>query len=483
MTTQAEAKAFMLRCQREPVWFAREVLGDDPWQRQAEILESVRDNKRTVVRSCHGIGKSRLAGGMLLPWWLYCHPNSRVVTTAPTARQVEKIIWKEVGAAHARAERRGISLGGRVLQTEINIAPGWDAIGFTSDDPNAVQGWHSEHLLLIVDEASGIDPELDEAFEGVLTSEHCRVIKIGNPTDPTGPLAKEFKSAGAAKFAISAFDSPNFTEFGITRTDIIDGKWEAKMGGARTPRPYLITPEWVADKVRRWGVNSPAFKSRVDGAFPELGDDTLIPLGWIEAAQAREYVAKDADTKTLAVDVARFGGDETVFGLRQGWRYRTHKAYRGQDTMATAGHVVRALSETGAKHAAIDSNGVGGGVYDRLKEMGKKVVSMGAGEGANDKERFLNARAEWFWSLREAFEEGLVDIDPLDDDLLGQLSNLKYRVDSKGRIQIESKDDMKKRGLPSPDRADTMAMAFAAVGSKAIQRRSARAYKRFVSAN
>lgn len=467
----------MQRCQRDPVWFAREIMGDDPWQKQCEILESVRDNKRTVVRSCHGIGKSRLAGGMLLSWWLYSHPNSLVVTTAPTARQVEKIVWQEVAAAHARSK---VPLGGRVLQTEIKIAPGWYAMGFTSDDPNAVQGWHSEHLLLLVDEASGIDSELDEAFEGVLTSAHCRVLKIGNPTDPTGPLAKEFTSPGAAKFAISAFDTPNFTTFGITLDDCITGEWERKIDGP-LPRPYLITPEWVADKVKRWGVDSPAFKSRVLGAFPELGNDMVIPLSWIEAARQREYVPTEKDSKTLAVDVARFGGDETVIGLRHGFRYRTHKSYRGKDTMETAGHVSRAIAETGARHAAIDANGVGGGVFDRLKELGKRVVSMGAGEGANDSERFLNARAEWFWGLREAFEQKLVDIDEHDDDLLGQLANLKYKVDSKGRIQIESKAEMKKRGMPSPDRADTMAMAFASVVSNA-PKRSARAYKRFVSA-
>lgn len=469
----------MLRCQRDPVWFAREVMGDDPWAKQCEILESVRDHKRTVVRSCHGIGKSRLAGGMLLSWWLYSHPNSLVVTTAPTSRQVEKIIWQEVAAAHARSR---VPLGGRVLQTEIKIAPGWYAMGFTSDDPNAVQGWHSEHLLLLVDEASGIPVDLDEAFEGVLTSEHCRVLKIGNPTDPTGPLAKEFKSPGAKKFAISAFDTPNFAEFGITLDDCADGEWERKIAGRPMPRPYLITPEWVADKVKRWGVNSPAFKSRVLGAFPELGDDTLIPLAWLERACERTYEPTDKDTKILAVDVARFGGDETVFGLRHGWRYRTHKTYRGKDTMETTGHVVRALAETGARHAGIDANGVGGGVYDRLRELGKRAVSLGAGESATDNERFLNARAEWFWALREAFEQNLVDIDAHDEDLFGQLSNLKYKIDSKGRVQIESKADMKRRGLPSPDRADAMAMAFASVGVAAKSRRGARSYRRFVDA-
>jgi hypothetical protein len=443
----------------------REILGATVWDMQARIIESVRDNKRTAVRSCHGIGKSFLASHVAL-WFLNAHPNSIVATTAPTFRQVEKILWQEIGKAVALAPA---PLGGKVLNTEIKIAPGWYAFGFSSDDPTSAQGIHAEHVLIIYDEASGLTDELCEALEGALTSGHCRLLSIGNPTSPTSWFAREFKTPGTERFAVSALDTPNFTEFGITLEDLTSGEWERKVNGAKMPAPWLITPEWTADKVKRWGVESPAFKSRVLAEFPDAGDDTLIPLSWIEAAQQRtiELDAKVKHPDELAVDVARFGGDETVIGRRRGVIergsiYRVHGAHRGFDTMQTAGAVARAMVETGATVAKIDANGVGGGVFDRLKEQGKwKVAALNAGEAAHDPERFVNARAEWFWNLRGLFEQGLVDIDPNDDDLLGQLSALKFKVDSRGRILIESKQDMRKRGMPSPDRADTMAMAYA----------------------
>lgn len=455
--------------QRDPIGWMREILGATVWPTQARIIESVRDNKRTAVRSCHGIGKSFLASHLAL-WFLYAHPNSIVATTAPSFRQVEKILWQEIGKA---AKNARAPLGGKVLNTEIKITPGWYGFGFSSDDPTSAQGLHAEHVLLIYDEAAGLGDELCEALEGALTSGHCRLLSIGNPTSPVSWFAREFRTPGTERFVVPALDTPNFTKFGITLDDLTSGEWERKVGGAKMPTPWLITPEWVSDKIKRWGVESPAFKSRVLAEFPDAGDDTLIPLSWIEAAQQRtiELDPKVKHPDELAVDVARFGGDETVIGRRRGVIergsiYRVHAAHRGYDTMQTAGAVARAMVETGATVAKIDANGVGGGVYDRIKEQGKwRVSALNAGEGAHDPDRFVNARAEWFWNLRDLFEQGLVDIDPNDDDLLGQLSALKFKVDSKGRILIESKQDMRKRGMPSPDRADTMAMAYAP-GSK-----------------
>lgn len=130
--------------------------------------------------------------------------------------------------------------------------------------------------------------------------------------------------------------------------------------------------------------------------------------------------------------------------------------------MTTAGRVILKLKETGASAAAIDTVGVGAGVYDRLVELGHPVQEMQAGQGAMDRERFANRRAEWFWGLRQRFEDGDIDIDPDDDEMQSQLTTLKYRPNSRGQIVLESKEDMRKRGLPSPDRADALAMAFAA---------------------
>jgi hypothetical protein len=135
--------------------------------------------------------------------------------------------------------------------------------------------------------------------------------------------------------------------------------------------------------------------------------------------------------------------------------------------MTTTGHIAKAMRDIDAEankndfvSAVVDVVGVGAGVYDRLIELGLPVTPYNGGEAPFDKERFVNARAEDYWNLRELFENGEVDIDELDDKLAAQLGSIKWTVDSPGRIKIESKDDMRKRGMPSPDRADTAAIAF-----------------------
>jgi hypothetical protein len=170
----------------------------------------------------------------------------------------------------------------------------------------------------------------------------------------------------------------------------------------------------------------------------------------------------------IAADIARFGEDETVIMRREGGWVRTYRAHHKADTMTTVGHIAKAMQdiddEAGKNdwvRAIIDVPGVDSGVVDRLAELDLPVVPYNGGEAPIDSERFVNARAEDYWTLRERFEQGEIDIDPDDDKLAAQLGSKKWGFDSRGRIQIESKDDMRKRGLPSPDRSDTSAMIFA----------------------
>jgi hypothetical protein len=252
-----------------------------------------------------------------------------------------------------------------------------------------------------------------------------------------------FKRPGVAKIHISAFDTPN-------------------VQAGQTLVPGLVTKDWVEDKQQKWGLESPLYVSRVLGQFPESSTDALIRLSWIEAAQRREL--PPAEPCLLGVDVARQGQDESVIILRRGPVARIHVATRQEDTMQTAGRVIRALAETRAAEARIDAVGLGAGVYDRLAEQGHPAVEMQSGQAPLDSERFLNARAEWYWGLRERFEQGDIDLDD-DDELAAQLANLKFKFTSRGQIQIESKEDMKKRGLRSPDRADALMLAFASLDS------------------
>lgn len=449
-------EAAMDEQQRNPEYFIEEALGHNLWPKQREIVRSVRDHARTAVRSCHGAGKTYTAAQILL-WFAYSFPHSIVLTTAPTFRQVERILWKELRVAWKSAR---VPLGGFLRKVPaLEISEDWFSIGFSTDESDAFQGHHEESVLVVFDEASGIGHDLWVSADSVLTSANCRMLAIGNPTDPASQFYEEFKLANVSKISISAFETPNFTAFGITQADIVDGSWRAKITG-NLPNAKLITPEWVADKVIRWGVKSSLWQSRVLGQFPETGTDSLIPLSWIEAAAARDI--EPSEPIELACDVARFGDDETVIGGRGGRFYRMIYHERTQDLMTTTGEVVRALSDTGAAVVRVDEVGVGAGVLDRLVELERPAVGINAGKAANDPERFANARAEMFWGLRERFDprEGAIDIDPDDDDLHSQLASIKWKVDSRGRIQIESKEEMKKRGIGSPDRADTLAMAF-----------------------
>lgn len=437
MMDKAQAKLVLDRCKRDPVFFVRRVLGFDPWEKQVEVLNAVRDHRRVAVRACHGVGKTKVAAWVAL-WFLYCYRNSKVITTAPTWHQVENLLWREIHAAHAASR---IPLGGKILQTQIELGKQWFALGLSTDKPERFQGFHAENILLIVDEASGVDHRIFEAAEGFLTSPGAKLMLIGNPTQLSGEFYNAFRSPLYHKIHISAFDSPN-------------------LKAGKVVRPYLVTPEWVEEKRIQWGEDSPMWYSRVLGEFPEQGDDTLIPLAWIEAAQRRWSEIPPGEPVELGVDVARYGSDSTVIILRRGDRAEVVKILREQDTMQVAGAVIDALRSTGATVAKVDAVGVGAGVVDRLRELGTPVMEMQAGESSSDPQRFANARAEWYWAIRERFQTGDIAIPP-DDELAAQLANLKYKFDSRGRIMIESKDEMKRRGLPSPDKADALVLAFA----------------------
>jgi phage terminase large subunit len=455
--TAAEKRKAVERGRCDPEWWCLEVLGFKPWSLQETIIESVRDNRQTSVASCHGAGKTAIAARIAL-WFLCNHPSSIVLTTAPSKRQVRDLLWKEIGVAHRDSL---YPLGGKRLQQELRLSEDWFALGFTAPewDPNKFQGFHAKDILVIADEASGVSRKISEAIAGVLSSENARFLRIGNPTDINTDFGDSFKTPGVRKIYCSAFDTPNFTEFGITQDDIVRDTWRQKITGP-LPNPNLVTPEWVAERFRSWG-NSPLYLSRVLAKFPKQSKDTLIALSHIEAAQTRAL--EKGEPHELGVDVARYGDDKSSICERWGPVARVRDRFSKTSTMETAGRTKIAIEESGATSTKIDTVGIGSGVYDRLEEQGMAVVEANAGAGSSDKEKYLNARSEWFWSLHERFESGDIDIDPDDEELAAQLSSIRYKCDSRGRIVIESKEDMKKRGIPSPNDADALAMVFAKI--------------------
>lgn len=443
-----EGRARRARWLADPVAWTRERRNAHVWSRQAVILNSVRDNTRTAVRSCHGIGKSWTAADVAL-WFIDANEpgDAIVVSTAPTYAQVHAILWEEIRKGH-----RSANLPGVVLKSDEWQLDNGDIVGFgrkpADQDEHGFQGIHRPKVLVIADEACGIPKQLFTAMEAIATNEDCRILVIGNPDDPNTEFGTVCKpGSGYTVIGVSAFDTPNFTG-----EDVPDRM-----------RKLLVSRDWVEDKRKRWGTDSPLWKSKVLGEFPEVSSNTLIRPEWITAAQQREL--PPSLPCNLGVDVARMGTDKTILSLRQGGRYRITRTIDVSPTTQVAGEVAAlqqaTLAETGALPTAqVDTVGVGGGVADMLREAGWPVVDMVAGAAAQDSKRFVNARAEWFWQLRALFEAGQVDIDPNDDELASQLGALRFEYTGRAQIKIESKDDMKARGMPSPDRADAMMLAF-----------------------
>jgi hypothetical protein len=355
-----------------------------------------------------------------------------------TDRQVRKVVWGEIADAYKNSR---VPIGGTLLTHELQSGdPRHYMIGYTATRSDAFQGFHSDNVLVVVTEASGISPEIWKGIDALMTARaHAKLLAIGNALYEPG---SEFAAMFAEKAA-------------IYKTHTLDSR----------KSPYC-SPEWIEEMRTIYGEGSPVWLARVEGIFPTDVADTLIPLGWIERAHSRWTNEEPLEAPALGVDVARFGSDETVFYEARGPRVRCVYVAQGHDLMDTAGRVAAWINEqkkTGGDAAArrvrIDDTGLGGGVTDRLRELGHYVTPINFGASASDSERYANARSELFFTLRERFRTNEIALDPADRKLLRDVSTIKYRMTSKGQIQLESKADMKKRLGHSPDRADALALA------------------------
>lgn len=449
------ASAELERLRNDPVWFCRRVLGFEPWSKQAEILEAVRDHDRVAVRSANAVGKTSIAGRAVL-WWLGGGPGSIALTTAPTDRQVRRLLWKEIRQGYHAS---GGFFDGELFDTRLRLGDGWEALGLSTDDAESFSGWHDERVLVVVDEASGVGEEIFEAVEGVLAGGHAKLLLISNPTRTSGQFFDAFHRERALwrTIQVSAFDTPAFTGEQVPATVL----------------RRLVTREWVEEKRSKWGEGSPLWSVRVLGEFPAQSDDAVCSLGAVEAAQARSV--EPGFPTVVACDVARFGSDETVIVERRGSRVRVVDAYVGRPLMETVGRILRAArrlvdADAGVRPViVVDDVGVGGGVTDRLREVGEfQVVAFNAGGTARQRGDYPNRRSEAWFTLAEQLPE--VDLDA-DEQLAADLVSARYSIDSRGRRVVESKAETKRRLGRSPDRADAVLMAFAAVaGGVAVGR-------------
>jgi phage terminase large subunit len=441
-------------------WFIQSVLKQRHWRKQHDIRESVFTRRMTLVQSCTGSGKTKAAADIALAW-LLTGPDRMVVTTAPTHRQVVELLWKELRLSYA-AGSQAKPLGGELApeSPRLKIGDGWLATGFSSADEVNVQGWHSRGgTLFILDEAVGVKRAIWDAVEGTTTGAYDRVLALGNPTTPEGRFW-ELCKADQHRIKISAHDVIHY------------GKG----------MPGLSTEAWIADRRVKWGEQSPLWIAKVLGEFPSTSDNALVPLAWWDAGVERWKARRKAKLAPLlptdaGLDVARYGDDATVLarawfddGLRPGVDMAPVRdivdldVHRSLSTMEAAGLVSQARQSGLVSTVRVDADGLGAGVFDRLAELGLDVVEMRGGMRAANPDRFVNARSEWLWSLREGLRpdaEHAIAV-PDDEELAFQATSLRYKLDSAGRIALESKDDWRARTKrSSTDELDAVAMALA----------------------
>ena len=435
--------------QNDPVGFVRDKLEAKPWEKQEEILEAVRVHTRVAVRSCNGSGKTFIAAHAVL-WWLMSFPDSLVITTAPTEHQVRDVLWREIRRVYHGNEHL---IGGKLLRTTLELDDKHYAQGLSTNTPERFQGFHEGHILFVVDEASGVREGIFEAIEGSMTSDHARMLLLGNPTALSGYFYEAFHRRRSLwqTIHISAHDTPNFREGKIVR-------------------PNLVTPKWVEDAKVNWGEDSPMYQIRVLGEFPSESEDTLISLKIIENAVENPAVdeddVQDGDPQDdvdveIGVDVARFGSDRTVICVRRGDRVIDIASFTKKNTMETAGLVNEFVKQYAPTCVRVDSIGVGAGVVDRLKELRVPGVSgINVARRATNPEHFANLKAELYDGLRERFQQGRIRI-PGNGKLISELASIRYSFSSSGQIRLEDKDELRGRGQPSPDMADALMLAFA----------------------
>ncbi len=433
----------------DPALFCREVLKFEPDDWQEETLKDIAEHNRVSIKSGHGVGKTGVEAAALL-WFLTCFENVRVVATAPTMRQLHDVLWSEV----AKWQAKSVLLSQILKWTKTYVymmgyEKRWFAVARTATRPENMQGFHEDNMLFIVDEASGVADPILEAILGTLSGANNKLLMCGNPTKNSG-IFYDSHIADRALYrchTVSSLDSPR------TNKENIDAL------------------------IRKYGRGSNVVRVRVFGQFPLQEDDVFIPLSLIEASIMTEIREGPVESIDVGCDVARFGDDKTVIGFKINEKVEFFKKRNGQDTMRTAADIAflgqTLVDKCRYQHkiaVKIDDGGVGGGVVDRLRQIKRsnpaqywwmEIIPVKFGVRIKHK-YFYDSTTYMMNAVRELLSPFDDDgkpkpvelILPDDNDLVGQLSTRKYSMTDNSKIKIESKDDVKKRGLPSPDEAD-----------------------------
>lgn len=463
---------------------------------QKNLAKLIHEYSKIAIRACHSVGKTFLMARIAL-WFLFCFKGAKVITTAPTYRQVVKLLWGEIRKAKKNSK---VMLGGKVNLAEIQIDDDWYAIGFSPQDKagdgleqksSVFQGFHARYLLIIFDEACGISADVFNMAEGLMSSGTVvKWICIGNPTSRSTMFFKLFSKADWKNIKISCFDSPNMIANGFTDIHKVEEELAIlkcmnddarlkRIENYKKPNPDMLTAQWAIAKFYGWGVDHPLTLSKVLAEFPDTDDYAIVQFENVQKAIDRELKIDKKETRYIGVDVARLGSASTVFTEFIGYKQVSIEIHAKMDNVEGAGLLTK-LCNSNAHHEVvvlIDATGVGSGVVDTMKENKRigafknlpRITIVGVHFNQvielDDKEKEKEAR-KTYDSLKAFMFAKLDDdlrdnIDLMDEEIYeGQLPMIRQGLSGKGKVTIEQKDDFEKRtGLPSPDESDSLALA------------------------
>jgi len=407
-----------------------------------EILEAIVKYKKIAVASGHALGKDFIAGGLPL-WWLSSYYPAKVVITAPTERQVRKIIWAELERHYNRAGGKEV-LGGDLKVQEWFLEEDWFCVAFTTKETKGqvgkMQGYHSPNLLVIISEAQAVEDKIFEQVEAIATSENNKILLLGNPLHTTGYFARALQSPDYYSIHLSCLENPNYIE----KKEIIPG---------------LASYEWVENMREKYGEDSPIWQARVLGQLPKGRTiDAILDYHTAQLAINRNIPMPTYSRRGISIDPASFGDDEAVIQVWEEKKLIHQETYPKTRTTQLSSRAIL-LAEKFDIDAIIVDTVAERGVFDEIYQaVGKKyqLFEFKGSMQAKDPEQYKNARAEAYFVTKNEFENNAVSIQD-DEMLIEELCETKYFFNRQGQKQIEAKEDIKSRIGRSPDRADALA--------------------------
>ena len=414
-----------------------------PWQ--LEVVEALDAGETKIsIRSGHGVGKTALCAALALHFLCF-RDDVKVIVTAPSADQMKDGLIPEINKWKGRMplwmSKSLYSTSERVERFPDNKN---NFISFRTarkENPEALAGVHATFVLIIVDEASGVEEAIYETGQGALSTDGAIAVLIGNPTNPSGFFYK-------------------------TQTELSDLWWTRKVSCMDSP---LVSEQYIMNQARTYGVDSREYRVRVLGEFPDSGADSIIPRAFVTAAIGRD-IAEVRGERVWAVDPGR-GGDPTGFIERTANSLDEVRELKYDDLMNTVGWIKNRWDKVPFSQRPtkifVDTIGLGAGVADRLLELELPVVHVNVSESSSMSDRYINLRAELYYLVREWLESKEVTIRPGEfiNKLTEELVSVQQKFTSTGKAQIESKAEMKRRGVASPNLADAFAISFAEGGA------------------